>query len=57
MFTTLQIHAMLEDRIKRGGPEWGLERTTDLSVSAPKFHFYLDLQIGPVFITIGNKTA
>jgi hypothetical protein len=57
MFNTLQIHAMLEDRIKRGGPEWGLERATDLSVSAPKFRFYLDLQIGPVFITIGNKTA
>jgi len=55
MFSTIQIHAMLEERIRRGGPEWSLERATNLS--APKFRFYLDLQIGPVFITIGNKIA
>ena len=56
MFNTLQIHAMLEERIRRSGPEWGLERATSLSTSAPKFRFYLDLPIGPIFITIGNKT-
>jgi hypothetical protein len=57
MFNTLQIHAMLEERIKRGGPEWSLERATSLPAPAPKFHFYLDLQIGPIFITIGDSTA
>jgi hypothetical protein len=57
MFNTLQIHAMLEERFKRGGPEWSLERATSLSAPAPKFRFHLDLQIGPIFITIGNKTV
>jgi hypothetical protein len=57
MFNTLQIHAMLEERIRRSGPEWSLERATSLSTPTSRFRFYLDLQIGPVFITIGHKTA
>jgi hypothetical protein len=57
MFNLLQLHALAEERIRRGGPEWNLEHATALSVSDSKFHFFLDLQIGPIFITIGSKAS
>lgn len=57
MLNLLQLHALAEERLRRGGPEWSLQHATALSASDSKFHFFLDLQIGPIFITIGNRAS
>lgn len=55
MLHNLQIHALLEERAQRAGPDWSIERAPLLPASPSSFRIHLDLQMGPIFITIGDK--
>lgn len=55
MLNNLQIHALLEERAQRGGPDWDFEHSAAPSTHSWNFHIHLDLQMGPIFITIGDK--
>ncbi len=55
MLHNLQIHTLLEERVRRSGPDWSIERAPALPSAAPLFRLHLDLQLGPIFITIGDK--
>jgi hypothetical protein len=53
MTDLLQIHALLAQRSYHTQDEWNLERAQILPAAKPFFHIHLDLQMGPIFITIG----
>jgi len=55
MLNNLQIHALLEERAQRAGPDWNFERSAAPSTRSWNFRIHLDLQMGPIFITIGDK--
>ncbi|HAE59108.1 MAG TPA: hypothetical protein DCG54_06265 [Anaerolineae bacterium] len=55
MTHNLEIHTVLEERVRRAGPDWSIERAPALPNAAPLFRLHLDLQLGPIFITIGDK--
>jgi hypothetical protein len=55
MLHNLQIHALLEKRASHAGPDWSIERAPILPAIHSNFRIHLDLQMGPIFITIGDK--
>lgn len=57
MLNNLQIHALLKERVRRAGPDWSIERAQSLPTGPSNFRIHLDLQMGPIFITIGDKIA
>lgn len=52
-----EIHALLEERASRAGAEWNIERAPALPAPEANFRIQLNLQMGPIFITIGSKMA
>lgn len=54
MLGNLQIHALLEERTH---DHWTIERAPAWPLSRSVFRLHLDLQIGPIFITIGDRMA
>ena len=55
MSHNLQIHALLEERASHASPDWSIERAQSLPADPSNFRIHLDLQMGPIFITIGDK--
>lgn len=55
MFQNLQIHALLEERAQHATPDWSFERSAAPSAQPRNFRIHLDLQMGSIFITIGDK--
>ncbi len=55
MLQNLQIHALLEKRAQHADPAWSFECSAAPSTQPRNFRIHLDLQMGPIFITIGDK--
>lgn len=56
MLNNLPIHALLEERASHAHGKWSIEHAQSLPTAAkPFFRIHLDLQMGPFFITIGQK--
>ncbi|MDX9990783.1 MAG: hypothetical protein RBS68_01925 [Anaerolineales bacterium] len=57
MTHTPQIYVLLEERARHAAPDWSIERAPALPAGFARFRLHLDLQLGPIFITIGEKIA
>jgi hypothetical protein len=52
MSHNFEIHALIEQHTHSG---WNIAQTFSLPAAKPNFYLHLDLQMGPIFITIGHS--
>lgn len=52
MSQNFEIHTLIEQHTH---PGWTISQAPTLPAAKPNFYLHLDLQMGPIFITIGHS--